>query len=89
MAKRALAPKSPAFAAGKPGDSLPSLLRPPHREPSKSIAPTPIHPSLPSVIRICGVAVGRLACRKRQEPILRNIAENRTLVRCLSVSISQ
>ena|SRR5208283_4263804 len=66
-AKRTLAPKRPAFAEEKPHDSLPSLPRPPHREPSKLIAPTPIHPPLPSVIRIRGVAVGRLVCLKRQQ----------------------
>ncbi len=59
-AKRTFAPKKPAIAEEKPGDSLPSLPRPPHREPSKSIAPTPIHPPLPSVIRIRGIA-GRSA----------------------------
>ena len=33
------------------------VTRPPHREPSKSIAPTPIHPPLVSMTRIRGVAV--------------------------------
>jgi len=50
MATRALEPKRSAFAARKLGDSLPPLPRPPHRKPSKSIAPTPIDPSFPSVI---------------------------------------
>jgi hypothetical protein len=46
---------------------LPSLPRPPHRELSKLNAPTPIHPPLPSVIRIRGDAVDRLVCRQRQQ----------------------
>jgi len=66
-AKRTFAPKKPAIAEEKPDHSLPSLPRPPHREPSKLIAPTPIHPPLPSVIRIRGIPVGRLVCRKRQQ----------------------
>ena len=35
-------PNKPAFAAEKLDDLLPSLRCPPHREPSRSIAPTPI-----------------------------------------------
>ena len=61
------APKKPAFAEEKPDDSLPSLPQPPYREPSKLIVPTPIHPLLLSVIRIRGVAVGRLVCWARQQ----------------------
>ncbi len=67
-------PKQPAFAEEKPGDSLRSLPRLPHREPSKSIAPTPIHPPLPSVIRFAVFASGRSACRKRQQ---RDIPQHR------------
>jgi hypothetical protein len=63
-----------AVSREKPGDSLPSLPRPPHREPFKSIAPTPIHPPLSPVIRIRGVAVDRLVCWKRQQ---RNPAQHR------------
>ncbi len=65
--QKTFAPKKPALAEEKPGDSPPSLLPPPHREPSKSIAPTPIHPPLSSVIWIRGIAVGQLVCRKRQQ----------------------
>jgi hypothetical protein len=60
-------PKKPAFAAEKPGDLLPSLPRLPHRELSKSIAPTPIHPPLPSVIRFAVFAVGHSVCPIRQQ----------------------
>ena len=59
-AKRTFVPKEPAFAEEKPGDSLPSLPLPPHREPSKGIVPTPIHPPLAFVVRIRCAAVGRL-----------------------------
>src|ERR1035441_5677768 len=41
-----------AVSRGKRGDSPPLLPRPPHREPSKSIAPIPIRPPLRLVIRI-------------------------------------
>jgi hypothetical protein len=50
-------PKTPAFAAEKPHNLLPSLRCPPHQNPSKSLAPTPIHFPLPSVIRFAVFAV--------------------------------
>jgi hypothetical protein len=53
-------PKTPVFGAEKPHDLLPSLRCPSHQEPSKSLAPTPIHPPLPSVIRFAVFAVGRV-----------------------------
>src|ERR1035437_2257147 len=45
-AKRAFARKESAFAEEKPNDSLQSLPRPSHREPSKSVSSGPIHPPL-------------------------------------------
>jgi hypothetical protein len=42
--KRTIAPKRPAFVAEKPGNSLPSLPGPPHRELSSSIFPTLVPP---------------------------------------------
>ena len=59
--------EKPLAVLEKPGDLPSSLPRPPHRGPSKSIAPTPIHPPLSFVIRIRGVTVGRLVCGKRQQ----------------------
>jgi hypothetical protein len=51
-------PKTPAFAAEKPHNLLPSLRCPPHQKPSKSLAPTPTHFPLSSVIRFTVFAVG-------------------------------
>src|ERR1035437_9091216 len=65
--KRTFAPKKSAFAARKPGDSLPSLPRPPHRELSTSISPTPVHPPLSSAIRFTGSAISRSVSRQRQQ----------------------
>jgi hypothetical protein len=58
--------KKPTAVVEKSGDLLTSLPRLHHRELSKPIAQTPIHPSLPSVIRLADFAVSRSVCRKRQ-----------------------
>jgi hypothetical protein len=76
-------PKKSAFAARKPGDLLPSLRCPPNREPSKSIAPTPI-----------ALLAGGLPLRAPQHcgcPILRVFCEGRysqwsACQRCVCVS---
>src|ERR1035438_8866246 len=61
--KAAFVSKKPTVLVEKPGDLLPSLPRLPHRKLSKPIAQTPIHPPLPSVIRLAVFAV----CQERQQ----------------------